>query len=99
MGLNDLELSPAGDGHGMDQMSFDHIARLKASYETGAEFDEGRGGILIQGAAGGGEAVAVAVAGGIALALSGDGSSGTGAVGAGGLDLFQGPHSDVSIGC
>ena len=88
MGLDDLELSPASDGHGMDQMGFDTVARVKASYETGAEFDEGRGGILIQGAVGGGEAVAAAVAGGIALALSGDGSSRTGAIGAGSLDLF-----------
>ena len=38
------------------------------------------------------------VAGGIALALGGDGSSGTGAVGAGGGDLCRGPHFIVSIG-
>ena len=99
MGLDYLELSPASDGHSVDQMGFDGVAGVKVGYETLAKLDEGRRGILIQGAVGRGEAVAGAVARGIAFALGGDGSSGTGAVGAGGLDLFQRPHSDASIGC
>ena len=44
-----------------------------------------------------GAAVAEVVAGGVAFALDGDGSSGAGAVGAGGLDLFFGSHwSDLA---
>jgi hypothetical protein len=66
-------------------------------HQTGAEFDEGCGRIMVEGWVGRGETVSSAVAEGIALALGGDRSSGTGAVGAGGLDLFQGPHFDVSI--
>ncbi len=88
MGLDDLELSPASDGHGVDQVAFDGVAGMEVCYETSAELDEGRRGILAQGCVGRGEAVAGAVAGGIAFALGGDGSSGTGAIGAGGLNLF-----------
>ncbi len=77
-----------GDGHGVNQLGFGHIAGPEAGHETGAEFDEGCGGIMVEGWVGRGETVTGAVAGGIALALGGDWSSGTGAVGAGGLDLF-----------
>lgn len=86
--LDYLELPPVGDGHGMDKASFDCVARVEVGYETGAEIEERSRGILVQGAVGRGEAMAGAVAGGIALALNGNGSSGTGAVSAGGLDLF-----------
>jgi hypothetical protein len=88
LGLDDLKLSPVGDGHRVDQVGFDGVAGLEVGCEIIAKLDEGRWRILVQGAVGGGEAVADAVAGGIAFALGGDGSSGTGAVGAGGLDLF-----------
>ncbi len=88
LGLDDLELSPVDDGHGVDQLGFGDIAGSEAGHETGAEFDEGCGSILVERWVGRGEAVAGAVAGGVALALGGDGSSGTGAVGARGLDLF-----------
>ena len=87
LGLHDLELSPVGDGHGVDQLGFGDIARPETGQETGAKFDEGCGGIMVQRWVGRGEAVAGTVARGIALALGGDGSSGTGAIGAGGLDL------------
>jgi hypothetical protein len=72
----------------MNQMGFDHVARVEIGEEACSEFDEWRRRILIQGTVGGGEAVASAVARGMALAPSGGGSSGAGAVGAGGLDLF-----------
>jgi hypothetical protein len=98
LGLNDLEPSPMGDGHDVDESSFSEIAGLQAGEKTGAEVNEGCGGILIEGWVVGGEAVASAVAGGIALALGGDRSFGSGAVGAGGFDLFWGPHSLRSIG-
>ena len=88
LGPDDLEFSPVGDGHGVDQLGFGDIAGAEAGHEPGAELDEGCGGIMVERWVGRGEAVAVAVAGGIAFALGGDGSSGTGAVGAGGFDLF-----------
>ncbi len=88
LGLDYLELSPVGYGHGVDQAGFYCVAGVEVGYETGAEFEEGGGGILVQRVVGRGEAVAGAVAGGIAFALGGGGSSGTGAVGAGGLNLF-----------
>jgi hypothetical protein len=36
LGLHDLELSPVGDGHGVDQPDFDCIAGAQVGYETGA---------------------------------------------------------------
>jgi len=88
LGMDYLELSPVGDGHGVDQPGFDGVAGVKVGYETGAELHERVGRILVEGWVGRREAVTGAVAGGIALALGGDGSSGTGTVGAGGCDLF-----------
>ena len=85
--LDYLELSPAGDGHGVDQVGFDSVAGVKVGYETLAKLDEGGRGILAQRWVGRGKAVAGAVARGVAFAVGGDGSSGTSAVGAGGFDL------------
>lgn len=96
--LDDLKHSPMGHGHGVDQLGFGDIAGAVAGHETGAEFDEGCGGIMVERWVRRGEAVAGAVAGGVALALGGDGSSRTGAVGAGGGDLCWGAHFIVSIG-
>jgi hypothetical protein len=36
LGLDYLELSPVGDGHGVDQPDFDCIAGAQVGYETGA---------------------------------------------------------------
>jgi hypothetical protein len=88
LGLNYLELSPVGDGYGVDQPGIDGVAGVEVGYEIIEKLDEGSWRLLIQGAVGGGEAVAGAVAGRIAFSPGGSGSSGTGTVEAGGLDLF-----------
>jgi hypothetical protein len=88
LSLDDLELSPMGDGHDVDQLGFGYIAGPVAGHQTGAEFDKGCGGILVEGWVGRRETVTGAIARRIALALGGDRSSRTGAVGAGGFDLF-----------
>ncbi len=89
LGLDDLELSPAGDGHGVDQMGLNDVPGVDVGYEIIAKLDVGTRGILAQGWVGRGEAAAGAVAGGIAFALGGDGSFGTGAVGAGDWICFR----------
>jgi hypothetical protein len=48
LGLDYLELSPVGDGHGVDETGFDCVAGMEVGCETGAELDECGWGILLQ---------------------------------------------------
>jgi len=47
LGLDDLEPSPVGDCHGVDQVGFDRVAGMEVGYEISAKLDEGSGGILV----------------------------------------------------
>jgi hypothetical protein len=83
----DAELTPAGDGHGLDEGHLSLGVGLVFVDEGGEESEEAAFVLAFEDDGGGKELVAGAVAGGAALAFRSGGAAGEGSVGARGSEL------------
>lgn len=91
------QLTPVGDGHGMDQLGFGGIAGMELEVESSEELVEGPDGFALEDNGAGEKVVAGRVPRGDALAFGRDWSGGFCGVGAISLDLTFSCHDGPRV--